>query len=220
MTYDKEEILNDLTEAFENVVSFSSIDCDSVYDIIERRVGRQKYTYDYGATKFVLIPLDKKKDYVIKIPFTGEWDEFEDEYTEFCNSNDRERPWDYCGGEAWRYKIASEFGLEDYFAETKLIGFINEYPIYVQERCVTFWESTGRVYSDQEKQTTRNILAGFSERISVEWSTDFRLYFGANALVDFIDFLAENAWDDDLRYHNIGYIGDRPVLIDYSGYYE
>ena len=39
-------------------------------------------------------------------------------------------------------------------------------------------------------------------------------------LVNFINFIQEKNWDDDLRDENIGYINNRPVLIDYSGFLE
>ena len=51
------------------------------------------------------------------------------------------------------------------------------------------------------------------------WLKDFLEFFGEEILKQlnkFIDAYGIN----DLHTSNVGYIGNRPVLIDYSGYFE
>lgn len=197
-----------------------------------------------GATKLVLIPLDDDKDFVIKIPFTGTinydyeehdcdeerssssktssyYDYVGESYIDFHNSGRNEGDWDYCATEANRYNIAKEEGFEIYFAETRLIGHIRDYPIYVQEKCTVFSGFTNSHDPDINKKTIKVCKdAGFDYWMPIDWLTDFRFYYGEARLTEFIHFLYEKDWYDDLRGPNLGYIGDRPVLIDYSGYSE
>ena len=191
------------------------------------------YTYANGATKFVLIPLNTD-NYVIKIPYTGSYN-FEsgyydddnyyhhgrEDYWEYYGSECRERPWDYCAGEVQRYKEAEKNGLAECFAKTELLGYVNDYPVYIQEKCITYDSCAyNHHYSVDEKIKTSKCCSSSSIDINMNWLTDFRFYYGEEKLLKFINFIHEAQWDDDLRGENIGYIEDRPVLIDYSGFLE
>lgn len=230
MTYDRQELLKMLS-----VVPF--------YDGMEFHEGKNNeffnymgndffnlYYYAYGATKLALIPLNKEKDYVIKIPYTGSYnheygyyDNYSNyypervDYWEYCAAENEERVWDYCACEVERYNTALTEGFAEYFAKTELLGFINNYPIYVQERCTTFSDIDHK-HNKEEKIKTLNCCKYYG--INQDWLTDFRLYYGEEQLLNFIDFISLLGWDDDLRNENIGYIKNRPVLIDYSGFYE
>lgn len=188
-----------------------------------------KYYYENGISKFVIIPL--YENYVIKIPYTGYLDSDENSssknfyyqpdgcYSDFFGGEDEKRPWDYCATEVLRYSIAKEYNFNFCFAETKFIGFSNGYPIYIQEKCVPLSScSREHSYSIEERVMTSNICNYYN--INGDWLTDFRLYYGNNILVNFVNFLKNMDWDDDLRSSNIGYINHRPVLIDYSGFLE
>ena len=56
--------------------------------------------------------------------------------------------------------------------------------------------------------------------INIDWLTDFRLKYGEEELIRFSNFIRDCGWDDDLRDDNIGYLSEKPVLIDYSGFME
>ena len=233
MTYNREKILKMLSNA-------------PIYEGIQFHEGRNDefliamdddfcYDYDYahGATKLALIPIDEKKDYVIKIPYTGSYNyessyydshnsyhHGREDYWEYYSAEDDKEPWNYCAGEVNRYKIAEESGFSQCFAKTELLGYINGYPIYIQERCITLSNSRGKhSHSKEEKETTSKICGKYCN-IDEDWLTDFRLYYGDDLLFNFINFIKDMAWDDDLRSDNIGYIKNRPVLIDYSGFLD
>lgn len=231
MTYNKKEILDMLSAA-------------PIYGDEEFHEGRNNefinslgfdfnnnYNYAFGATKLALIPVSKEKDYVIKIPYTGSYNHESgyysdiyhpgrEDYWAYYAAECEDRPWDYCGGEVYRYAIAESEGLAECFAKTKLLGYINNYPIYIQEKCITFNECCFKHrHSIEERRRTSKCCHNYDE-INEDWLTDFRLYYGEDKLIHFISFLKEFKWDDDLRNDNIGYIGNRPVLIDYSGFLD
>lgn len=231
MTYNKEELLNMLSTAplYEGI-EFHEGRNDEFFNCINNF--HRYYSYAYGATKLALIPIKEEKDYVIKIPYTGGYNyesSYRDnsiyyptktEYWEYTAAENKDRPWDYCACEVKRYKIAKKQGLSKCFAKTKLLGYINDYPIYIQEKCTTL--SSCRLehrHTKEENLKTSNYCNNYFE-ISMDWLTDFRLYYGKHILLKFVNFIQNLGWDDDLKTNNIGYIKNRPVLIDYSGFLD
>lgn len=99
-----------------------------------------------GASKLVIM-FEEYNDVVFKIPFIGTalLEEVHDTYMPFdidpfCRaSHERIGCWDYCLGEQEVYERveweASE--LEDFFCKTELLCFIDDHPVYVQERVKT-----------------------------------------------------------------------------------
>ena len=54
-----------------------------------------------------------------------------------------------------------------------------------------------------------------------KWLNTFIDCYGAYKLKQFLQFLENEDWDDDLSHNNIGYTKEgKPVLIDYSSYME
>ena len=231
MTYNREELLKMLSTAplHEGSDFHEGYNSDFIKAMDDDFL--DYYNYAHGATKFVLIPVDTNTDYVIKIPYTGSFNHESgyyyhsyyhygrEDYWDYTNGDDLERPWDYCANEVHRYKIANENYLSECFAETKLLGFVNNYPIYIQEKGIIYSSCPTHSYSDKEIDKTSRCCNNY-RGIDRNWLTDFRFYYGEEKLLKFTHFIHENRWDDDLRLENIGYIEDRPVLIDYSGFLE
>ena len=232
MVYNKKELIEALECSILNEENdFDSSNNEDFMDSMGKDFCDCFY-HEYGASKLALIPIDDNEDYVIKIPYTGSRDResgyYDSEnyyhhgynfYYEYTCAECEDRVWDYCGGEAQRYLIAEEEGLGMCFAKTEFLGFANGYPIYIQERCKTFSQNNSKKHSKEEKITTSK-LCGNYYNINSDWLTDFRLYYGNDILIHFVHFIKTMGWDDDLRNDNIGYIGNRPVLIDYSGFLE
>ena len=232
MTYNKDALLQLLSNApLYGGMIFHEGDNESFLTSMGPDFCNQ-YSYEYGASKFVLIPFDDNEKYVIKIPYTGSYN-FEsgyysssssqhyhsgtNEYCDYYGSDYDERPWDYCAGEVQRYKKAEKYGLAECFAKTEFLGYVNDYPIYIQEKCtVSSYYKNSHSVEEQEKTSK---CCGTYKNINNDWLTDFRIYYGEEILLKFINFIHDNDWDDDLRKDNIGYIENRPVLIDYSGFF-
>lgn len=236
MTYNYQEILSGLEKTIlDGTNDFHAKNNEDFLKSLGKKLFNGLYNYAYGATKFVIIPDDEKIDFVIKIPYTGSSDYEDgwysgtnnqyyhpgyDDYYPFENGTYEERPWDYCAIEVQRYAEATLNGFADCLAKTKFLGFVNDYPIYIQEKCETLTSvHQNHKYSEKEKSYTESLCKWWTP-ISYDWLTDFRLFFGDHKLKNFINFLHDYEWDDDLRNENIGYINNRPVLIDYASFLE
>lgn len=171
-------------------------------------------TYSNGASKFVLIP--KYKDYVIKIPFTG-MIHLDGVYEEYSQADDYDRPWDYCMNEVFRYETAKEDGMEEFFAETKFVGYMKGFPIYTQVKCEVL-NPNEHYYSKEERDKTRSLTKYAS--INVDWLTDIRTQMGEDAVVKFVNYVDYQGWNDDLRADNIGYLNGHPIVVDYSSFLD
>ena len=229
MTYDREQLLKTLENLpiYANC-NFGEENQDEVLAALNNKMFYD-YDYAYGATKLAIIPVDK--DYVIKIPYTGtynrnyyneddEYDETLDtgEWVDFCGAEDADECWNYCSSEVNRYKIAEEYGFAICFAETRLLGDVHNFPIYVQEKCEILEHCHQTHTHSREECNLYSLTYGCS--INPNWLIDFSNYYGKEMLNSFLKFLTDMGWDDDLRSSNIGYIKDRPVIVDYSGYWE
>lgn len=187
--------------------------------------------WNSGATKCVLY--NNKWDFVIKVPLTGQFycDDYEDDngclhcdeyYEEFCGANDlpmmssENSCWDYCNAEAVVYNFAEEEGFAEFFAKTEFVGFLYGHPIYVQEKVKVFeCDKVNPKYKDMTKDVSDSLNCHF---LNSYWLIDALNYYGYEKTIKLIEFLNKNHLSHDLHTDNIGYIGGRPVLLDYVGW--
>lgn len=194
-----------------------------------------------GASKAVI--LLPNTDYVIKIPFNSEvygldheWDEDEDEddenqtpeeptYDMYCCADSliaTERDWDYCEAEMNLYQAAVEDSVDMYFAAEGLLGYIDNYPIYWQQRCIPFSsldKDSGEVSELRSEQSRKKCRELGVSCFNSLWIADFIDAYGEDELQRLDSFL--RTWGiDDLRSCNIGYISGLPIIFDYSGFNE
>ena len=128
--------------------------------------------------------------------------------------------WDYCEAEEERYDFAEEYGFSKYLAKTNIVyNTKNGVRIYIQPKC--------SVYSNHKttsKRSSKVFSKWFKHCLPIDdeqWLNTFIDYYGAYKLKQFLNFLINEDWDDDLASRNIGYTLDgEPVLIDYSSYME
>ena len=189
--------------------------------------------YAHGASKLVIFL--KNANFVVKIPFTGymiddgEYSDYCDNYYDFegAEEDDSGEYWDYCRTEEVMYQRAVAAGVEKYLLETKKIGEINGYPIYVQEKCVSFCKSSVKTPTNKEKVASRNNLEDnniYAEVLSSVFC--FYCYLdiinGEDTYESFGRFnnFAEE-YLSDIHNGNIGFnICGKPVILDYSGFHE
>ena len=155
-----------------------------------------EYEVSTGASKCVIIPNDK--NYIIKIPFTGEGSdeiyENDSEYYDYCqeygidysecpydrwvfeNASNSQNGWDYCLKEAEVYKAAEDAGLEKYFAKTVYIGDYCNHPLYIQEKCCSIYESDTcetkiKKYNEKYKLHIREYIIDKFYEEALDWHT-------------------------------------------------
>lgn len=188
-----------------------------------------------GATKGVIVPVGA--DYVIKVPFKGGYDDYyyTDEETEEEMRDWRFMPfefarcecedgghWDYCLDETYYYAAAKAEGIEEFFCETKLLGYSGGHPVYVQQRAETFHSNNCKVSSTPDSvqnvrvQCIKNGWYCFNSC----WCDQALQCYGEEKFNKFMQFL-KKYHICDLHDGNIGYtIDGMPVLFDYSSYNE
>ena len=206
-----------------------------------------------GASKLVIIPKDE--DFVLKIPFLGryseewirnedytlderdpdyDWDEaghYETIFSPFVSAAVREGDdiWDYCAAETTIYELAIEEGLENYFAAEYLLGFIENMPVYVQDKvcpCEDAAIDPYRSLNSKDNETYRHYLSQSSpseNRFPPTWSMQFIKIYGEDELTRLIEFLNAHRINTDWHAGNLAYIEDDPsfpipILLDYSNY--
>lgn len=176
----------------------------------------KKYGWDNGATKGVFI--FKNFGFVIKIPF-NHCDGYE-----LCGASVGDSDWDYCSQEKNRYAIAKKNGLQSIFLETALIGNVDGYPIYIQPIAQSL-TNLGYDFKNEKSKTSTDdmkVVKMINEEnnynwINGIWEADVFAMYGGKYYHKFKNFIKNN-YINDLRDDNIGYIGLKPVILDYAGY--
>lgn len=176
-----------------------------------------------GCTKFVCFL--ENENYVVKIPFDTIIDDEEVFSLVGASGNIEDELWDYCAREVFLYESAKGNDLGFVFPETQYIGMINHWPIYIQEKCqsVARHPAFFRTTEDKIKTVTNEIKAA-NKKFSIfneQWLTKFYEIYGKETtckLLEFIKFYHIT----DLHSSNVGFstLDYRPVLIDFSGFYE
>ena len=179
-----------------------------------------------GVSKVAIIP--KEKNYVIKIPYYGKYRKsngikcFDPYFSSISKSGD------YCKSEEIIYNKAKANGLGTFFAEIEQIGKIKSIPIYVQRKAIIF-EDVHYPEDDEEENLNEHEISIFKtittkysdlvedEDLPLSWMKDFICSYGELAFDKLYNFLSDNNIQD-LHSENIGYICEKPVLVDFSGF--
>lgn len=221
----RKEDLDEILEAL-SYGTFDENDEADFYPIVVQPFSEKyKKPFDYatGATKGVLI--FEQLGFVIKIPFcrNSEDCEYNSTYGEYecCyfTGADTDNGWDYCEAEANKYERAEEEGLAQCFAKTKKIGDIDGYPIYMQE-LADIYKSIDYQSSHTEedsRQVSSICNSNNFYMFNLEWLSDAFHYYGEKVFHKLLEFI-RTVGINDLHDGNIGYIGNRPVLVDYSSF--
>ena len=213
-----EEVLN----LFKNCI-FEDL-CEDAYDnqILANLPENLDYTYESGATKVVLII--ENLDYVIKIPFHGRIEyayseDEEDVFEEFSGATAGDSNcWDYCKEEVFYYQKAKEKNVEKFFLETSILGYSNDdYPIYIQPKARIFNYYKSKSLSAEEQIITNRLRSKCETWFSVRWIRDAINWYGEAEVEKLLKFIS-NQEINDLHSGNLGYLNDRPVIVDYAGY--
>jgi len=221
----RKEELDEILEAL-SYGTFDEIDEAEFYPVVVQPFSEKyKKPFDYatGATKGVLI--FEQLGFVIKIPFCRNSEDcyYNSAYGEYecCyfTGADTDNGWNYCEAEANKYERAEEEGLAQCFAKTKKIGDIDGYPIYMQE-LADIYKSIDYQSSHTEedsRQVSSICNSNNFYMFNLEWLSDAFHYYGEKVFHKLLEFI-RTVGINDLHDGNIGYIGNRPVLVDYSSF--
>lgn len=181
-----------------------------------------KYDWNEGASKLVIEPYNE--DYVIKIPYNGQYYGLSKRFEKFLSANNsNEYFWDYCLTETLVWRLAKVENIHKAFAKERMIGMINGHPIYIQQRAEVFTDSDAYYLDDdiKKKKTVdyceRKGLRTFYEE-ALSWQADALEYYGPKQFDKIMSFIERNKIGD-FHNSNLGYIGRTPVFIDYSDFY-
>lgn len=218
MYYNVNDFKNYFEEKFEPW-HFTSDDVDDLVCDIEKNFPDLDFTFEMGATKCVIIPIEA--DFVIKIPFDGEnrrIDEYHewDEFYQFTGGG--ADGWDYCDQECAYYEdVVKGSGFEKFFLPNNVLSF--NWPVYIQQKAEIVNE-TRRETSKKSKEMVKEIRKTIWCRFPNTWLELCleKFDYDVNKFKNFICFLDDNF--SDLHSSNIGYLDDQPVIIDYAGYCE
>ena len=134
---------------------------------------------------------------------------------------------DYCKKELDNYMKAEDEGFENYFAEIEYFGEYGGIPFYIQIAAdnesarSSLWNSAkvevvinGLCSADSSDDEKMDAADDFLYDLSDEDRID--IFFGGVS-IEFLNFLMRNEIND-LHEGNIGVIGERKVIFDYSGW--
>lgn len=208
---------------FEDCPSFEDTSLTGNYfyeDVFFYLKNKADLEYFNGASKAVLVP--KETNYVIKIPFTGyfedDWEKEEYVFSSFEGAEDDENYWDYCLKEIHIYEKAETAKVERVFLKTTYEGTINDFPIYSQPKVSNFVEDGDVTCSKEEIESTREKVKKKNFNIfSPTWLFHAFNYYGEDYIFRLLSFIKE---EDicDLHAGNLGWVGEQPVIVDYAGF--
>ena len=233
MKYDANGIITFLNETalatIENLddIDFENFGWELAQELSSAQVEDTEWESFYGSTKGVLVPDDC--DYVIKIPFTGIRRKKEEPYKSFSINGFNE----YCELEQFIYYSALVNGLSKFFAKTIKIGEVGNFSIYVQEKAsADTWDwsdwtkknvsSSKRIKSMVSKKEVKNTKKICKKNKVKCFNAPFMALVlkenGKETMLKLGRFVNECV--NDVHMGNLGFIGKKPVIIDYSGFYE
>lgn len=180
------------------------------------------YEFASGCTKVVVLH-PSLANWVIKFPADGgHWESrvkrFTVEGEEPCS--------DYCAQEVKNYERAVEFGYAEYFAASYKLMDCEGTAVYIQERascsrdeCDEIFFNSASSSVDKEEFEDEDDYYSYVNDIVDEFTDDeaAEAMFGTVVHDGLIDFMNDYCITD-LHAGNFGFIGERPVMVDYSGY--
>ena len=220
----------DILNLFKNI-DFEGF-CDDEDKVYEMEFSFS-YTYLSGVSKAVIIPDDE--NFVIKLPFCGMWDNYEFNLFSVPDVGILHDT-DYCARELYLYHLAKKCGVSEILVKNTYIGKINDEPVYKQKYVSTFrmyYEDEFALEQDFDESvihTDKEINAMIKscektgwkyssyDHIFNTWLVDVHNYYGEKKFVNILNFIS--TYLGDLHSENIGYDGDKPVILDYADFFN
>lgn len=142
--------------------------------------------------------------------------------------DDEEPAPDHCAQEVRNYERAVREGLADYFAACYKLMDYEGCAIYIQEKascdasqCSEIFYDSMSQGVDREEFEDEDEYCDYINNCVDEMTDEESLVamFGSNSVyADELDAFIHKYYIGDLHAGNFGFIGNRPVMVDYSGY--
>ena len=174
-----------------------------------------EYRIQEGATKLCIVP--KNADFVIK------WS-----ITYYDDSDD----WDEALEEVFIYNKAVKAGLEMFFPKTEVFCTVNGITFVIQEKIDFSALNTPNSKENKYKYQTRTVSSIIVEKmdncfyqmkrgreLDPLWASMAIVLYGKRKCKTLCKFITENNIND-LHLSNIGYLRNKPIILDFSGYHR
>lgn len=180
------------------------------------------YEFAHGCTKVVVLH-PALENWVLKFPADGgHW-----EHRVKCFTVDDEEPCsDYCAQEVKNYERAVESGYAEYFAASYKLMDCEGTAVYIQEKASCSFDKCDEIFFnsasssvDKEEFEDEDNYYSYVNDLVDEFTDDdaAEAMFGTVVHNGLLAFMYDYHITD-LHQGNFGFIGKRPVLVDYSGY--
>ena len=183
--------------------------------LADKGYSEPEYRIQEGATKLCIVP--KNADFVIK------WS-----ITYYDDSDD----WDEALEEVSIYNKAVEAGLGMFFPKTEVFCVVNGITFVIQEKIDFSALNTPRNKESKYIYKTKTVSPAIIDKIDTcfqsirrgrsidtTWASMAIVIYGKRKCKTLCRFVIENGIND-LHLSNIGYLRDRPVILDFSGYHR
>ena len=183
--------------------------------LMDKGYSEPEYRLCDGASKLCIVP--KHADFVVK------WS------TAYCTN---EEDYDEAYEEVLIYQKATKVGLEMFFPKTEVLCTVNGVVFVVQEKIDFSAINTPRSKEDKYLYKTRTVSPAIIDKIDTcfqsirrgrsidtTWASMAIVIYGKRKCKALCKFVIENGIND-LHLSNIGYLKDKPVILDFSGYHR
>lgn len=183
--------------------------------LADKGYSEPEYRIQGGATKLCIVP--KHADFVIK-------------WSTSCLSN--EEGYDEAYDEVLIYEKAVRAGLEMFFPKTEILCTIGGVNFVIQEKVDFSALSIPYIKENKYKYQTRTVSPIIIEKmdncfyqmkrgreLDPLWASMAIVLYGKRKCKALCKFIIENSIND-LHYSNIGYLKDKPIILDFSGYHR
>ena len=183
--------------------------------LMDKGYTEPEYRVCEGASKICIVP--KNADFVIK-------------WSTSCLSN--EEGYDEAYDEVLIYEKAVRAGLEMFFPKTEILCTIGGINFVVQEKIDFSALNTPRNKESKYIYKTKTVSPAIIDKIDTcfqsirrgrsidtTWASMAIVIYGKRKCKTLCKFVVENGIND-LHLSNIGYLKDKPIIMDFSGYHR
>lgn len=183
--------------------------------LADKGYSEQEYLVQEGATKLCIIP--KNADFVIK------WS---------ISYYDISDDWDEALEEVSIYNKAVEAGLGMFFPKTEVFCIVNGITFVIQEKIDFSALNTPNRKADRYAYQTRTVSPAIVEKMNDcfcsihrgrnlddTWASMAIVLYGKRKCKALCQFITQHEIND-LHLANIGYLRNKPIILDFSGYHR